>query len=240
VTDIASIREHLQRNLLVVQQRIADASRRSGRVATDITLVAVTKYVEAAVARSLIECGQRALGESRPQELWTKAAQIADDSVQWHLIGHLQRNKVKRTIPFCTLIHSIDSLRLLEAVAAAATESNRTVDCLLEVNVSGESAKHGFAGSELGAVLTAAADWNSLRIKGLMTMASLSGDDNRHRREFAKLRELRDQHAHFTGENVELVELSMGMSGDFEAAIEEGATIVRVGSALFEGLIDNG
>ena len=127
MTELDSIGSRLKENLDGVKQRIADAAQRSGRNAADITMVAVTKYVDDRVTRSLIECGQTVLGESRPQALWEKAQALSDSPVQWHLIGHLQRNKVKRTIPYCTLIHSIDSLRLLESVGASAEADDRTV-----------------------------------------------------------------------------------------------------------------
>ena len=226
----------LQENLHSVQQRIADAAAKSGRSQDEVTLVAVTKYVDASVTEAMFRCGQIQLGESRPQVLWDKADALAGCNVQWHLIGHLQRNKVKRTVPHCHLIQSVDSLRLLRTINSAAEELNLVTNCLLEVNVSREEAKHGFAAAELETVLSAAAELDFIRITGLMAMASLHGDAGKNRLEFAELRELKDRLQGFTADNIQLRELSMGMSRDFEAAIEEGATLVRIGSVLFEGV----
>ncbi len=232
--------EKLTENLAAVRDRIAAAARRSGRSAAEITLVAVTKYVGAELAKQLIALGCHDLGESRPQSLWSKAealnADAASQSVRWHLIGHLQRNKVERTLPVVSLIHSGDSLRVLDAINQASAEQNRTMPILLEINVSGEPTKHGFAIAEVERNLQAISDFQAIAVRGLMCMASREGDLDQARREFSQLRELRDRLRQVTPSNVKLDELSMGMSGDFEVAIEEAATMVRVGSALFEGL----
>lgn len=221
-------------NLASVRQRIATAAQRSGRSAEAVQLVAVTKYVATDVIRELIDAGCHDLGESRPQMLWDKAAALADPSVRWHLIGHLQRNKVERTVPLVALIHSADSQRLLQSIDAASLTRGQKTAVLLEVNISGDAAKHGFTPAELERQLPALAEFSQLEICGLMGMASLAGDLDQARREFANLRQLRDRLQRIAPPTVQLVELSMGMSGDFEIAIEEGATIVRVGSALFQ------
>lgn len=221
-------------NLQNVQQRIDEAAAKSGRSSSDVQFVAVTKYLDAKSTGLLVDAGHVALGESRPQLLWKKAESLKGRDVQWHMIGHLQRNKANRTVPLCSLIHSVDSLRLLESIQNAALSAGNVVRCLLEVNVSGEEAKHGLRPEEIEPVLEKASELDSVRIEGLMGMASLRGDAEQNRAEFAKLRELRDQLNAGAG-NIELKELSMGMSGDFEAAIEEGSTIVRIGSVLFEG-----
>jgi len=220
-------------NVAQVRGRIADAAGRSGRTADAVTLVAVTKYVSADVARLLVEAECRDLAESRPQLLWEKAAKLADLPIRWHLIGHLQRNKVRRTLPLVAMMHSVDSPRLL---AAIDEEHLPPVPVLLEVHISGEAAKHGFAPGEIEPFLANAADYRHVSIRGLMGMASLEGGLDVARREFAALRELRDCSRVNCPPGVTLDELSMGMSGDFEVAIEEGATIVRIGSALFEGV----
>ena len=227
--------ETLQANVNAVRERIAAAAQRSGRTEQDVTLVAVTKYVDAATTRCLFEAGCRELGESRPQVLWEKGEALRDLDIRWHMIGHLQRNKVKRSMRYAGLIHSLDSQRLMNTVNQAA-EEGASVRGLLEVNVSGESAKHGFEPSELGAALEHAASLTNLKIDGLMCMAGLAGNLDDAKREFDSLRELRDRYQSFDAPNVNLSELSMGMSGDFEAAIESGATLVRVGSSLFEGI----
>jgi pyridoxal phosphate enzyme (YggS family) len=199
-------------------------------------LVGVTKYVEPPLARMLVEAGLNTLGESRPQELWSKADALADLAVSWHLIGHLQRNKVRRTLPLWPVIHSADSLRLLEEISREAEALARPANVLLEVNVSGDHSKHGFQPAEIEPILSPIAKLPGVNVLGLMTMASLAGGADRAKRDFAALRELRDDLAKNCPEKIVLRELSMGMSGDFEVAIEEGATIVRVGSALFEGI----
>ena len=223
----------LGENLAAVRARIAAAAAKSGRPGDAVRLVGVTKYVSAATARLLVEAGLNHLGEGRPQELWSKAAALADLQVHWHLIGHLQRNKVRRTLPLRGVIHSADSLRLLEEISREAMQLKIPADLLLEVNVSGEAAKHGFAPGEVEPLLPQIAALPTLRVLGLMTMASREGDLEQARREFAALRLMRDRLRANCPPNILLSALSMGMSGDFEVAIEEGATIVRVGSALF-------
>ncbi|MGA2619309.1 MAG: YggS family pyridoxal phosphate-dependent enzyme [Thermoguttaceae bacterium] len=238
-------------NVARVHGRIAAAAVRSGRAADAVRLVAVTKYVGPAEARSLIAAGCRDLGESRPQQLWEKTQALAGLPVCWHMIGHLQRNKVQRTVPLVGMIHSVDSLRLAAAIDEAARglsqvpsdetgpvpfKAGVTVPILLEVNISGEPAKQGFAGEEIEPLLPQLAGLGGARVCGLMCMAALEGGLDEARRDFAALRLLRDRLRINCPGGVSLDELSMGMSGDYEAAIEEGATIVRVGSALFEGL----
>jgi pyridoxal phosphate enzyme (YggS family) len=175
------------------------------------------------------------LGESRPQELWHKAA-VLPAAVRWHLVGHLQRNKIERTLPLIHLLHSADSLRLLTALDEAAAGRSQPLPVLLEVNASRELAKHGFAPEELPALLPQLATLQHVAIRGLMTMAAFEDDPERCRPTFAMVRELRDRLRGDLGPPHWLDELSMGMTNDFEVAIEEGATLVRIGSALFEGL----
>lgn len=223
-------------NLQRVREQIADAAQRAGRRPEDITLVGVTKYVDAAAARALLESGCHDLGESRPQSLWERAEALTGLPVRWHMIGHLQRNKVKRTLPYVSLLHSGDSLRLLETVDAEAKALGRMVDVLLEINISGDATKHGFRPEDLRGSLPKIAALGNLQVRGLMTMAALEGGPERARRDFAALRELRDELRADGPVAIELHELSMGMSGDFAEAIQEGATLVRIGSALWEGL----
>lgn len=225
----------VRRNLAHVRERIERAATESGRAAGDVRLVAVTKYTSTTVARELVAAGCADLGESRPQELWHKAAELADLPVRWHLIGSLQRNKVRRTLDVAWLIHSLDRASLAGELAQQCP-AERRVSVLLEINISGEAAKHGAAPAEAEALLLAATASGLLEVQGLMTMASRDGDLDVARREFAALRELRDKLRRLAPPGVTLDELSMGMSGDFEVAIAEGATIVRVGSALCEGV----
>lgn len=227
--------DRIHENLARVRDQIASAAQRSGRSADEVTLVCVTKYVDDAAARALVEAGCCDLGESRPQELWRKAAALEDLPVRWHLIGHLQRNKAARTLPLVTLVHSVDSMRLLTTIDELAARESQSVDVLLEVNLSGEPAKHGFDLAQMPASVDAFASFQHLRIRGLMGMAGLESDRDQARREFAALRALRDE-LQVRCSDIDWRELSMGMSDDFDLAIEEGATIVRVGSTLFEGL----
>ena len=224
-------------NLKRVRERIATAAKRADRSADDVTLVAVTKYVGLPEVRALVAAGCYELGESRPQALWEKAAEPLGP-VHWHLVGHLQRNKVRRTLrEEVVLIHSVDSERLLRTIDETAAELGRPVPVLLEVNTSGEEAKHGWSPDALRLALPTFGNYAHVEIRGLMTMASRTGGADVARQNFAALRRLRDELRGATPEGVTLDELSMGMSGDLEAAIAEGATIVRIGSALFEGLL---
>jgi pyridoxal phosphate enzyme (YggS family) len=229
-------RRRVAENLALVRGRIAAAAQRSGRTARQVTLVAVTKYTDDDAIAALVEAGCHDLGESRPQQLWQRAATFAGDSIRWHLIGHLQRNKVARTLPLVSLVHSCDSQRLAEAIdQAAADQSTRAVPVLLEVNISGDSAKHGFRPADVAAALAGLADLRHVCVRGLMAMAGRPDDLPAARVDFRALRELRDRLRVDCPASITLDELSMGMSGDYEIAIEEGATIVRVGSALFAG-----
>lgn len=223
-------------NLREVRERIDAAAARAGRNGAEITLVGVTKYVDAATAQVLVDAGLYDLGESRPQELWSKAAALADPRIRWHLIGHLQRNKARRTLPHISLLHSLDSLPLAEALNAEAQAPSRRLPVLLEIKIAADAAKHGFAVDETLSALHAIARLPGLEVRGLMCMASLEGGDDAARRDFARLRQLRDKLQSDCLPGTSLAELSMGMSGDYEIAIAEGATIVRVGSALFEGV----
>jgi pyridoxal phosphate enzyme (YggS family) len=225
--------------LAAIEERLQAACARAGRDRAGVTLVAVTKTVPVAVAALLPGLGVRDLGESRPQELWRKAAALP--AVRWHLIGHLQRNKVERTLPLVHAIHSIDSLRLLEAVEAGCAAGlcpDRPLPVLLEVNASCEAAKHGFTPEEVPALAPMLAGLKAVRVDGLMTVAAYEEDPDRCRPTFVTLRELRDRLKRLVGPAQPLNQLSMGMSNDFEVAVEEGATLVRLGTVLFEGLED--
>jgi pyridoxal phosphate enzyme (YggS family) len=225
-------RDVIQENLARIEQRLRSACARAGRTRECVTLVAVTKTVSADVAALLPELGVRDLGENRPQELWRKAEAIP--AVRWHLIGHLQRNKVERTLPLIHRLHSVDSIRLLAALDAV--EQPRSVEVMLEVNCSGESSKQGFAPAEVPALAPALRALRNVRVVGLMTMAAYEDQPERCRPSFALLRRLLDELRQLAGDVHPLAELSMGMSSDFEVAIEEGATAVRLGTVLFAGL----
>ena len=226
-------------NLARVREQVAEACRRAGRDPATVTLIGVTKYVDAAAARIVHAAGCHDLAESRPQALWGKAEALADlaPPPRWHLIGHLQRNKIRRTLAANPLIHSLDSRRLLESLAAESAAAGRVCEALVEVNLAGDPDRTGAAEAEAEAIVAAAATRPEILIRGLMGMASVpDGDPGAARREFARLRELRDRLAATLPGGDSLRELSMGMSGDFVAAILEGATMIRIGSALFAGL----
>jgi PLP dependent protein len=225
----------LESRLEHVEERIRAACERGGRARSDVTLVAVTKSVSAEVAALLPGLGIVDLGESRPQELWHKA-ELLPATVRWHQIGHLQRNKVERTLSLATLVHSVDSERLLTAIEEEAARQQRLVEVLLEVNTSRESSKHGFAPDDLVEAAQHCGGLKQVRIVGLMTMAAPFEDPQQARPAFVELRRLRDRLQQVFAPPHPLRQLSMGMTNDFEVAIEEGATLVRVGTALFEGM----
>lgn len=227
-------------NVHAVRERISAASRNSGRTVDAVRLVAVTKYVEIDDVRAVLAAGVRDLGESRPQALVEKARLLSDEPIAWHLIGPWQTNKVKLALPHVAWLHSGDRPRLFEAIdaaqPAALAAARPPLDVLLEVNISGDATKHGFAPDALAPQLPRLARLRGIRVRGLMAMSGLDSDPDQTRREFAAVRTLRDRLACISPPELAWDQLSMGMSGDFEAAIAEGATMVRVGSALFEGL----
>jgi pyridoxal phosphate enzyme (YggS family) len=231
----SELRDRLSERIAQVEGRIEEACRRAGRARRDVTLVAVTKTVTPPLAALLPESGITELGESRPQELWHKAA-LLPQTVHWHLVGHLQRNKIERTLPLVQMIHSVDSLRLLQALEAEAAKQWRSVPALIEVNASGEQSKHGFTPEETAELAARVAGLKWVKMQGLMTMARYEDEPHRCRPTFRLVRELRDRLQATLPAEVRLEHLSMGMTNDFEVAIEEGATLVRIGTALFEGL----
>ena len=228
-------KERVRANYLAVLDRIQTAATRSSRNSGDILLLGVTKYVDATIARWLVEFGCKQLAESRPQILWEKAAALSDLPVQWHLIGHLQRNKAKRTLPIVSTMHSLDSARILAQIQQDTSRRETPLQLLLEINVSGAPEKTGMLVSEgeelLEQWVTKSHEFTNLTIVGLMGMGTLDGGASQARRDFESLRKLRDVWENRFG--IRLRELSMGMSEDFEVAIEEGATMVRIGSTLF-------
>lgn len=223
--------QELHARLQQVRRRMADACARVARPLDSVTLVAVTKTVEPDVVAELLAMGVSDFGENRPQELWRKTALVPGG--HWHLIGHLQRNKVDKTLPLVTLIHSVDSLRLLEAIEAEAKRQARGVEVLLEVNCSGEGAKQGFEPGEVEGLVEAIRNLKQVRVRGLMTMAALTDQPENARPAFQRLRVLAESlREKLAGTGHPVDQLSMGMSGDFEVAIEEGATLVRLGTTL--------
>lgn len=234
-----AVRDRIRANLAAIGERIAATCDRAGRDPSSVRLVAVTKYVDVATTRAVHEAGCHDLAESRPQALWTKAAGLADLQPPpcWHLVGHLQRNKIRKTLPVLGLLHSLDSLRLLEALETEAAAAGLSCRALVEVNLTTDPGRTGATAADAARIVAAAAALSHVDVAGLMGMASVpDGDASAARREFAQLRELRDSLRATVAGAGPLGELSMGMSGDFEEAILEGATLVRIGSALFTGL----
>jgi pyridoxal phosphate enzyme (YggS family) len=228
--------EQIRANLASVRSRIAEAATRSGRAPEAITLVAVTKKWPLELLEPLVAAGTADLGENYPQELWRKAEALAGrtSAVRWHLIGHLQTNKARRTLPLVEMVHAVDSLKLLQFFNSLATERVFVPAVCLQVNTSGEASKHGWSGAGILAEADGIASCCNVRVVGLMTMAAWGTNAQTARPSFVALRETCDALRQRTG--LELPHLSMGMSGDFETAILEGATLVRVGSALLEGV----
>ena len=228
----------LAENYREIVERIAAAAKRAGRTPAEITLVAVTKYAHWSWVTGLLSLGGRFdLGEARPQQLVERAALVGPEhQVCWHLIGHLQRNKARKVLPVAGWIHSVDSLKLLADLDRLASEMNLRPRVLLEVNVSGEASKDGFSAAGLEANWEQVQNCTHLSVEGLMTMAPVEAAGDAARPTFAALRQLRDRLIMRSPVEVRLPQLSMGMTSDFEAAIEEGATFVRIGSALWDGL----
>ena len=222
----------IQENLEHVKERMADALRRAGRPAQDAGLIAVSKTKPAEMLMEAYEAGVRDFGENRVQELVDKYEQLPKD-IRWHMIGHLQRNKVKYLIGRTTLIHSVDSLRLAKEISKEAVRQGKDADILIEVNAAGEESKFGVSPQDAAELVEKAARLPGIHIKGLMTVAPLVNDPEENRKYFRALRELSVDIANKNVDNVSMGVLSMGMTNDYETALEEGATLVRVGTGIF-------
>jgi PLP dependent protein len=225
--------EHIPQRLAEIRNRIADAAGRAGRTASDVRLIAVSKTHPIEAVRAAAEAGQRDFGENKVQEALQKIAQSADTSLRWHLIGHLQSNKARKAASIVGAIHAIDNVDLLKRIDQAARDTGRTVDVLIQVDLALEDTKHGTPVEDVPAVVQAAAECTAARLTGLMLLPPLVDDPQDARPWFARLRALRDELLAQGVPADRLRELSMGMSHDFEVAIEEGATMVRVGTAIF-------
>lgn len=217
-------------NLAAVRARIAAACRHAGRDPDTVRLLPVTKTVPAHILRHAVAAGITDFGENKLQEARDKQALLSDLPIRWSIIGHLQTNKVKYLVRFASAFHALDSLRLAAELNRRLEAEGRDLDVLVQVNSSGEASKYGLAPDELLPFVERLAGFPRLRPRGLMTLAIFSAETERVRACFRLLRDLRDR---ALAVDPALVELSMGMSGDFETAIEEGATIVRVGQAIF-------
>jgi pyridoxal phosphate enzyme (YggS family) len=220
----------IAQRLQVIRGRIAEAAEAVGRSPSSVRLVAVSKTVDIEDVAEAVQAGQLVFGENRVQELERKAPRLPS-SCEWHMIGHLQRNKVRAAVAHAAWIHSVDSPALIRRIGRIAAEQQKRPVLLLEVNVSGEDSKFGISPDACRELLEAGLSEEALEVRGLMTMAPWGCPEAEIRRTFSGLRMLRDKLQEETGRA--LPELSMGMSGDFEYAIAEGATLVRIGTAVF-------
>ncbi|MEL6843158.1 MAG: YggS family pyridoxal phosphate-dependent enzyme [Bacteroidota bacterium] len=218
-------------NLAEIQARITEAASAAERSPETVKLIAVSKTKPISLIHEAFEAGQRDFGENKVQELTDKHPQLPD--ANWHMIGHLQRNKVKYIAPFIYLIHSVDSERLLKEIDKRAGQNERIIDCLLQLNISEEDAKSGLNENSTYELLERIDEFPNVRIKGLMGMAEFTSDESVIKSQFARLARAFQRYQGLEHERIQMVELSMGMSGDFPLAIAEGATMVRIGSAVF-------
>ncbi len=219
-------------NVQKIKQKIREVCLKTGRNPEEVTIVAVTKTVPVERIIEVINAGIYDIGENKVQELLEKRKLI--ENVRWHFVGHLQTNKVKYIVDFVYLIHSVDSFKLALEIEKRAKRINRIVDVLIEVNTSGEQTKYGVKPEEaLNLVRQISENCEYVRVNGLMTVAAYLPNPENVRPMFRTLRELRDEISKFNFRNVEMRHLSMGMSNDYEVAVEEGATIVRIGTAIF-------
>ena len=219
-------------NIRSVEQRIQAACARAGRRRDEVTLICVTKTMPVTDLQEAYDEGQRNFGENRVQEITEKYPLLPDD-IRWHMIGHLQRNKVKYLMDRVVMIHSVDSASLARTISKEAVKAGRTMDILLEVNAAGEASKFGLSYEEVLPLVREIAPLPGLHICGLMTVAPYTDDPETNREFFKKLRDLSVDIDRQSIDNVSMHTLSMGMTGDFEVAIEEGATHIRVGTAIF-------
>ena len=223
----------LVRNLSSVRSRLDAAARRAGRDPTTVRLIAVSKTFSADAVRAAAAAGQVDFGENKVQEGLQKIGETADIQIRWHLIGHLQSNKAKKAATAFHCIHSIDSVELLKKIDAAAADGGAAPEILVQVDLAGETTKFGAAADEARRIVDATQTLRNARMIGLMLIPPWNEDQEQTRPWFVRLRELRDQWLAEGVSGTSLAQLSMGMSHDFEAAIEEGATMVRVGTAIF-------
>lgn len=220
-------------NLQIVNAKIAEAARKSGRDPGRIGLIAVTKTVPVDRIREAMQAGLACFGENKIQEAKAKIEILGRTACRWHFIGHLQKNKVKFLFDRFDLVHSVDGFELAEAIHAQSLERRWVMPILIQVNISGERSKSGVDPAQLQELLVRVAPLPGIQVRGLMALPPMDPDPERSRPYFSRLRELRDGCAKMGIDNIRLDDLSMGMSNDYPVAIEEGATLVRVGSALF-------
>lgn len=221
----------IEGNLREIQDRIAAAAEKAGRSPEEVTLVAVSKTKPIELIQSAFEAGQVDFGENKVQEMTDKQPDL--EQARWHAIGNLQRNKVKYLAPYVHLIHSLDSEKLMAEINKRAAQVERVIPCLIQLNISDEAQKGGTQESLARDLIEKLDDYPNVAIKGLMGIGEFTDDEKIIRQQFIRLREAGEQLSDLVHDRFEMKHLSMGMSGDFEIAIEEGSTMVRVGSAIF-------
>ncbi|WP_105140558.1 YggS family pyridoxal phosphate-dependent enzyme [Streptococcus suis] len=222
---------NFQKNKDAIFSAVAKAAEKAGHPSESVKVIAVTKYVDSSIANQLVNTGITHIGENRVDQFLEKYNALADKQLTWHLIGTLQRRKVKDIIPFVDYFHALDSVKLAQEIDKRAI---KIVKCFLQVNVSGEESKHGFAVSEIDTALAEISLLENIELVGLMTMAPIDATDDELDEIFSKMQEIQEELATRNLPRMPFTELSMGMSGDFERAIAHGATYVRIGSAFFE------
>lgn len=222
----------IRTNIEAVEERICSACKRAGRDRSEVRLICVTKTKPVEMLQEAYEAGQRDFGENKVQEICRKKPDLPSD-IRWHMIGHLQRNKVRYLMDKAVMIHSVDSAALAQTISREAVRAGRVMDILLEVNAAGEESKFGLGYEDVLPLIREIAPLPGIRICGLMTVPPYTDDPETSRPFFKKLRELAVDIASQSIDNVSMHILSMGMTGDFEVAIEEGATHIRVGTAIF-------
>jgi len=222
----------IRENVQFARNKIAEACRRSGRKSEEIELVAITKTVDVEQINEAIEAGIRVVGENRVQEAWRKFQEVGEKA-HWHMVGHLQTNKVKRVLQFADMIHSVDSVYLAREIQTQAKKLDRTIEILIQVNTSGEESKFGLEPEATIGAIEEVSTLPNLKIKGLMTIGAFLPNPEDVRPCFKLLNDLKGRVNEHKIAGVEIGTLSMGMTNDYEIAIEEGSTMVRVGTAIF-------
>jgi pyridoxal phosphate enzyme (YggS family) len=220
-------------NINSVREKISRACARAGRSSSEVTLLAVGKTFPSSAVREAVRAGVADIGENYVQELLSKRRDLSGSDVRWHFIGHLQSNKVKNVAPWIHMIHAVDSTALAIEIDRRAAKAGRVIECLLEVNTTGEHTKFGVAPGEVTALVRSLASCDNISLGGLMTIGPFLPDPEGSRPMFRRLRELKDEIISLAQANVTMRHLSMGMTGDFEVAIDEGATLVRIGTGVF-------
>ncbi|MDW5300579.1 MAG: YggS family pyridoxal phosphate-dependent enzyme [Sedimentibacter sp.] len=224
---------NIKENVELILKRTADAARRSGKEPEDITVIAVSKTVDFISAREAVESGISNLGENRVQEFVNKYEQLSDLNIKWHMIGHLQKNKVKYIIDKAELIHSVENLELAKEINKRAAQYNLVAHVLIELNIGEEDSKFGINEENVYDFVKSMEQFDNIKVLGFMTVAPYSENPENIRWVFRKMKEIFDKTALMNFKNADMKYLSMGMTNDFEIAIEEGSNIVRIGTAIF-------